>query len=313
MDFKKITLNEFTADEADGYYEISHRGVDVPIRYQKGSNQTLVVDFHGAINRDRFTIPKFQAFTPGLGAAHQIRIADPTLTYADDISLGWYLGGHDMPLQSVLTEILAFISSTLSAQRRVYIGGSAGGFAALLFSWQDPGSVCVTVNPQVDLTVYSKNLIGKYVSAAWPGASSISEIADRIIVDLPKIYAQRFENTVIYLQSTGDTKHFERQFPRFLKVAHRHVPKFLLQCSYWGVPDHGNSVPAYAFIPWLKAAVASPTLDRQDILDTYMTITSRPEDVAVSAPTRVHNTSSADDLKFASLLYKHQTKSLGAR
>ena len=284
MKFTPLDLSSFRGNLENGYYLINYESVSVPIRYQSGRGKSMVIDFHGAINRSRFEIPKFQAIIPDLHDSHQIRIADPTLDLSDTMSIGWYMGGEEMPLQNNLTEALSILFNNLNIERRIYLGGSAGGFAALYYSRNDPESACVAVNPQVDLSTYSRNLVEKYLGAAWPSAQSLDDIDGNVVFDLPRHYGSDFENMVVYLQSTGDIRHFERQLPRFCRIAWRNPKKFILQCSYWGVPDHGNSVPASAYLPWVKALLLAPTLARQDILDSYHTIKSQQASAAVRKP-----------------------------
>ena len=269
MKLAPIELLQIGTDLKSGDYLVKCKEVYIPIRYNRGRGNNVVISFHGAINRDRFQIPKFQTVIPPIDDCHQIKVADPTLSLGESLSMGWFIGGEGMPLQKRLAELLEYLSAKLNFTRRIYVGGSAGGFAALFYSWSDPGSVCIAINPQVDLKVYSRNQISKYMTVAWPSRNELADAECCISSDLPKLYESSFENFVIYLQSTGDYKHFERQLPRFCRVGFKNARKFILQCNYWGIPDHGSSVPVSAYSTWVRAVLVASSLERQSILDCY--------------------------------------------
>jgi hypothetical protein len=275
MNLNLLDISDVGKELSDGYYSVRYKDIKVPIAYRRGSENSMLLDFHGAINRDRFNIPKFQAYKTGLGGAYQLRIADSTLELGDRLRMGWYIGGEKMPFQLQLAELLQIFFDKLNINRRIYFGGSAGGFAALYFSFLDNGSACVVVNPQVNLHKYSRRAVGDFIRTAWPSASSLSDIEDRVVVDLPKLYQNGFSNHVVYLQSVGDTRHFEQQLPLFCRVGFRNPSNFILQCSYWGVPAHGNSVPHHAWDPWLQSLLSASSLDRQELLDTYYFLSNK--------------------------------------
>lgn len=307
MKFSPIGLTKISNDLKAGHYLVRHNGVELPIYYLPGVTKKVVISFHGAIDRTRFQVPKFQSVATDLLGAHQIRVADPTLGLSDDISIGWYLGGEGMPLQRHLPGMLEAISNSLSIERRIYFGGSAGGFTALYCSLQDSKSACLVINPQVDLHVYNRNMIGKYMAVAWPSKASLGDVSNDLVLNLPKAYAAGFENMVVYLQSAADMRHYERQFPKFCRVAVKNVNNFILQCSYWGVPGHARSIPPSAFLPWLKALISADTLERQDILDTYHAIVSSSlASSSIQQPHQLEAKHAADDLKMASLLRDSQ-------
>lgn len=310
MEFSKFDLENIPADLSSGYYLIRHGNIELPIQYLRGSADRVVISFHGAVDRARYQIPKFQPVARDLTGPHQIRVADPTLGYADDISIGWYMGGEHQRLQQQLPGMLQAISKSLGLARRVYYGGSAGGFVALYCSWKDPESACLVINPQVDLTVYSRNLTGRYLAAAWPTRTTLDEVSDDLVLNLPKVYETGFDNLVVYLQSTADLIHFERQFPRFCRVGLRNINKFILQVSYWGVAGHGRSIPPSAFVPWMNALVSSDTLERQDVLDTYYALASAaPEAAPPQKPDQLRAKHTPADIRMASLLRDSQFRS----
>ncbi len=278
-------LNVFASKMPEsGKYSLTDGTNSVPVRYKKGTGDVLVVIFHGAMDRATRTIPRFQSFIPETGSAHQLSIADETLSVSDDLAAAWYAGSEDFAFQSILPDLLKAFAKRIGTPRRIYVGGSSGGYAALYYSWADENSLCVAVNPQTKIEDYIPRVKKKYFDRAWPNATSLDEIKQQCEIDLSTLYAKSFDNTVIYVQSTGDMRHFSSQMPPFLTAALQKPEKFILQCSYWGIPNHSLSVPPAFYYNWVKAAILSPTWDRQKLLDTYYTLTTQSQPAAASQP-----------------------------
>ena len=258
-----------------GYHRLRWGSTSVPVLYHRGTNDVWILIFHGAVDQSLRSIPKYQSFLPDLMDCHQLSIADPTLELDPSLRSGWYLGGPKMPLQKELTELFQALFKLSGAKRRIYLGGSSGGFAALYYSLCDSGSTCVAVNPQTNLSTYRPKAITNYLRWAWNSAASFDQIKDYVISDLPAAYGVDFKNMVIYLQSTGDTLHFHTQMPNFVQTAVKRPENFILNCGYWGVPGHSSSIPSRVYYDWVRAVVASPWFDRQAILDTHNALSER--------------------------------------
>jgi hypothetical protein len=203
-----------------------------------------------------------------------LTIADTTLEYDTDLSVGWYLGGHDMPLQAILPKFFKSFSDNLNLFNRIYVGGSAGGFASLFYSFQDELSACIAVNPQIDILKYNKTSINKYLKAAWPNNSSFESISNYVVLDLSVIYNTNFKNFIIYLQSAGDMHHFGVHLSKLMHASRNSTNNFILNSGYWGIPGHSSSVPRFVLLSWLRALISASWRDRQDILDLYNKIAS---------------------------------------
>jgi hypothetical protein len=81
-------------------------------------------------------------------------------------------------------------------------------------------------------------------------------------------YAERFENTVVYLQNAADAGHVCDQLAPFLAAIDlAHHRRLLARLGYWGQGGHAQP-PASEWLAWLKAAIASPSSDAEDIQRT---------------------------------------------
>jgi hypothetical protein len=215
-------------------------------------------------------------------------------------------------MQSEFPRLIKRISDHLGVQRKIYIGGSSGGFAALYYSLCDPGSVCIAVNPQTNLVTY-KNA-ERQLRLVWPAASSIAEIGKRVTIDLPAAYDSGFENMIVYLQSNGDLRHYGTQMSVFCKVGLKQPERFILQCGYWGVPGHSHSIPINEYRVWVKAISKTTWFDRPSILDAYHTLISTSQHFPPThgqpkpLPSRSDTHANQQSLRIADLLRDHQLR-----
>jgi pimeloyl-ACP methyl ester carboxylesterase len=192
-----------------------------------------------------------------------IAIADPSLGVLSDLTTAWYAGHDGFETQKILPDLIRNVARACDAERIIFVGRSAGGFAALYYSWMIPGSVCLAINPQTKLDVYS--VIDLYRHRAWPNLDKSKSLSEVIVSDLVSCYAERFENTVIYLQSAPDYSHVRHHFAPFLAgIEVKNQTRLIARLGYWGREGHGV-IPAQAWLAWLSAAVTAPTAEASDI------------------------------------------------
>jgi pimeloyl-ACP methyl ester carboxylesterase len=228
----------------------------------------MLVNFHGAVDRKTRTLPVFINFLPGLaGVAHQISVADPSVLEEGSANIAWYAGDAGFEAQAVLPAVFTGLAEELGVARTLYFGTSGGGFAALYYAHQHPGSFAVAGNPQVAIERYHLALaIRRYREQCWPGLGTDAPLTDVTCADLARLYAKGFDNTVIYVQSIGDRMHFENQMMYFVaglsEAGKRN--RFLLHSDFWGKIGH---IPAPRdYLRWIQAVCTSPTTEIADIL-----------------------------------------------
>jgi hypothetical protein len=285
-----------------GFYRLRSGLVSVPVRYHRGTNDTLIVIFHGAVDQSKRSIPRYPSILRDLLNCHQLSIADQTLELNSGIRSGWYIGGVNMPLQEELPVILKGLFESIGAKHRIYLGGSSGGFAALYYSLVDPESICIAVNPQTNLSTYLHNATLNYLNLAWNGAGSFGEIDDRVFTNMAVAYGNGFRNMVIYLQSAGDIRHYKTQMADFCKVGLKSPEQFILNCGYWGIPGHSNSIPSKDYYLWVKAIVAAPWFDRQAILNAYYILSTQTATFVAKPVVKKDDTEGSKNIQFADLL-----------
>lgn len=266
----------------EGQREVMIGTIRVPLDVRVGQGETLVVLFHGGMKRDKRPFPFFQPFFPVV--AHQMAISDPTMFADPSMPTGWYIGSEGEDLPRHLSALIRNEAARLGCARRIYIGGSAGGFAALMYARLDPGSIAIAANPQTRLQSYFiPSGVELFRRACWPSADSVAALARIAPIDVCAQYAQGFDNHVIYIQSAGDHDHVQGQMAPFLAaIDAAHADRAVFDVGYWGIPGHSGSAPPRAWLPWLRAALATPEVTSAALLETRHALAEQ----AATAPAR---------------------------
>lgn len=135
------------------------------------ASDTLIVTFHGALDRDKYTIPRFERVrtTEPFGTSC-LYWADPSLWLDDSLALSWYTGAGDLDLFALLADRSCDIARAIDARRIIFTGSSGGGFAALQTSALVPGSTALVFNPQTAISRYWETVQRKYLAVCQPNA-----------------------------------------------------------------------------------------------------------------------------------------------
>lgn len=275
------------------------------VRSVKESN-CLIVWFHAAINRDKYKVPIYFGFNNLFTAhAHQLSIADPTLSLHKELRAGWYIGAENYSVQTELKELIKNIKDALGIQRTLYIGGSAGGFACMYYSFHDTDSCAIALQPQISLGLSGYR--GRYLELCWSNRE-LSDISESVCCDIGNLYKDDFNNSVIYLQSTADAEHVNLHMPLFhTAIKNRVKGQAIFHVDFWGELGHVN-IPKPVVNTWIMAALTSRTLKADDILMTRHALTLQAECLATKVQSdRIY---SEADMAMADLLYEMQLSSL---
>jgi hypothetical protein len=155
------------------------------------------------------------------------------------------------------------------AERVIFVGGSVGGFAALYYSWLLPGSIVIAANPQTDLERYFVLNTNRYRRYCRPSMSKDDRLSSVITSSLVSCYAERFDNSVIYLQNAADPPYVRDHFAPFLAAIDLpHQKRLVARLGYWGRGGH-KQPPAREWLAWLNAAIVSPSGEAEDIQRTH--------------------------------------------
>lgn len=196
--------------------------LDLDVHYVQGPSSRLLVVLHGALDRKKFTLPRFEyrrALKDFKGSI--LFVQDPTLYTHERLSLGWYVGNHLDNGHAMVEYLVRAIAQALGAPKILMAGSSGGGYAAMAISARIPGSEALAFSPQTSIEKYQRGHRQRLISAAFPGMRPTREnlIALQDRFDLGAIYSKGTSNHVSYLQNTGDPVHVRDHMLPFMKHA----------------------------------------------------------------------------------------------
>lgn len=119
------------------------------------SSDTLVVSFHGAVDRNSTRLPRFERLKSLKERDHSsMFIADPTLYLDKGLSLSWYAGWQQVDVQRLIAKWIVNVVEQLNIRNLILSGSSGGGFTALQVASFIPNSVALAFNAQTDISAY---------------------------------------------------------------------------------------------------------------------------------------------------------------
>lgn len=217
----------------------------------------LVVSFHGAINRQKVSLPRFErlATLKHLNVS-SMYFGDPGMWTSDSLSISWYTGWLKSGVQETIATEISRAASRLGCQRIVIVGDSGGGFAALQISALIAGSLCVAFNPTTTLhnyfdggntkrTVTQEKYISTIIPEILPRDGNFDPRPDwslRLSTDYSALhrYSKRTENWVLFLQNVNDW-HYKQHYLPFLGAAAKGNNLFRVQTmEYFGKRGHSS-------------------------------------------------------------------------
>ncbi|MGH1563822.1 hypothetical protein [Mumia sp. DW29H23] len=186
----------------------------IDLLYDPRGAATTIVNFHAAITTSGVTLPYFTGGSlHGDTPVNRVLVADPALYRDETLTLAWYAGTDTLDLQHGLPRLIDHLHRAAGGSRRLYFGGSGGGFAALFYGAPHDDVLSVAVNPQTIIANYTRAHVERYARTCW-GANDdagISDALERFSSDLRPVYREA-RNHVLYIQNTGDdhrVKHME--------------------------------------------------------------------------------------------------------
>lgn len=316
---KNIHLSDIAAGGAQAILSVRNGGtVDVDgslisVQYKPGRGKDMIVLFHGVIAPERQQKsgdkPIFQRFLPI--DCPQISVADPTLQMMRDVSGGWYLGGEGENVPEKITRLLQTISQCLGCTRRVYVGGSMGGFAALLYAGLDPGSVAVAACPQTNLATYQNRNVCWFVEQKYPTTRTLPPEAD-----LSNFIPSRWQSSAVILVSSGNYNHlFTQVMPFVTALGFERRKNIVLNVAYHGTLGHSNSIPPAVYMDWVRAVLQCPRFTADDVMQTHHTMQSaRIPSQSIPRPTVTASTDASEvsnaAIAFTDILRDHQLRQI---
>lgn len=266
------------------YLTIWHNGFPLDLYVENLGAPTTLVSFHAALGGSGLKPPIFtgRAISASSGM-NRIFVSDPGLLAADDLGLAWYLGTDTLNLTALLTESIRELQARIRGKHLVFFGMSGGGFAALNYSHEFPGSLAVPVNPQTRILDYAEihwDAMARACFGATDTAQSRAALESHPRADQRALYAAGFANSVIYVQNTADAHVSTQLLPWFEAIEWRENAMVLF--GDWG---NGHVPPPAAVLKQLLAGIAAADGDWAGLAVTWRA-SARPTRELVKEKTR---------------------------
>ncbi|QSZ49895.1 hypothetical protein AYX22_16755 [Arthrobacter sp. D5-1] len=212
-------------------------------------SRDLFVCLHGAMRPGPERYPKFQRVSSMKNRVDAfLSFADPTLQHSvnQEFGIGWYTGRSGWDPIFDIANVVRQAQLHVGAERVMFLGGSAGGFAALRISTLFPGSLAFVTDPQTNVGLYHQGHRDRLFSECWPGWGQrelLEAFPERF--DMGYLYTTLDpDNFVYYRQSTSDKWHsdtFARPFAEAVKsTAGSRVGRYEFVFEEGEVPGHGK-------------------------------------------------------------------------
>ena len=212
----------------DGFPDESIHSIDygdlvLPAYVESGEGDTVLVNFHGATDRIKNTMPRFERIRTmrSLNMGSSLFFSDPGMDLDMGMILSWFAGTDQLNLHEQIAKFVTNFSSYRSQPNIVLIGNSGGAFAALQVSSYIPGSTVIAFNPQTEIDRYSPRM----AELAHMNLFGSKTVRDRGSLQQRMNVIKRFDNidfdrNVLLVQNTGDAHHLEHHFEPLVKAFH---------------------------------------------------------------------------------------------
>lgn len=174
-----------------------------------GRTESLLVSLHGAIDRARTNLPRFERVRSLEGVdAHRLYLADPTLALNENIRIGWYLGTREDDVTVRYGALIRCVANAVSAKQIIITGTSGGGFAAMALTPRVPRSLALAFSPQSNVGRFGEQWSDTLMKYAFDGLEySALEGASPHRTDIAALYKTDPRGRVWYVQNSGDDSH----------------------------------------------------------------------------------------------------------
>lgn len=183
-----------------------------------GPGDVLTVYFHGATDRHRYTMPRYERLRSlsGLEAGPVMIFSDPSLDLDGRMILSWFVGTEAIDVHDAIARMVSTFARKRGIAKVVLVGNSGGGFAALQVGARLDGARVLAFGPQIRIDDYIARLSEAAHLAAFGRVSVADDARHASRMDLILRYkAIEFDQRVTYIQNISDHQHFADHFAPF--------------------------------------------------------------------------------------------------
>ena len=186
---------------------------------QNNGSDTLLVISHGALNREKYSLPRFEWLATLEGRPENLMfLADTALEPHDDLELAWFTGSAQEDLTERYAELVRRAARQLGVRKILFMGGSGGGFASLALASRTPESRALVFNPQTNIRKYWLKSVRNYVKRLYPEFASEKQLKSLgARCDLAAAYAAapQLDHQILYVQNDDDPHHLDNHLGPF--------------------------------------------------------------------------------------------------
>lgn len=243
--FSDLGVNEYEDFEefmstpiSEGLNTIRFGGRVFDFFYEDRGAPVTLVTFTAAVSPSFTKYPLFSSRPIARRLnTNYLAFSDPASGGDESLTTFWHLGTHEVPSGKVVPDIIRKVLAERVGEHLIFFGSSAGGFAALNYSAQFPGSAALVMNPRVSLLNAPKHA-SKFVPVAFPGVPR-GDALKALPYNQATVYSEPQGNFVVYLQNMQDDNYRRHHYAHFVKaVGGRDDVHFVTE--NWGV---GHIVP----------------------------------------------------------------------
>lgn len=224
-----------TGEGVSRYRQVLSDGRPLDALLVNKESETLVVSLHGALDRKKFSLPRFERVQTLLNRNVSIlALGDPGLhghapELSKNLELTWFTGPVRCDYFPPIAKFIRTISDTIGARQIIVSGSSGGGFASLQLA-PLVGATALVFNPQTEVHRYvlpngsvwaQRNYIQALAQPIDPGLDSLGKIdwttplGDRLSA-IRRFASQDYD--VTYATNINDWHH-QQHFAPFMKNA----------------------------------------------------------------------------------------------
>lgn len=209
-DFQAAGLSQHTAPLGRGRMDAL---------FHNKESEVLVVSLHGALDREKYTAPRFERFRTLSDLPFSVLyLSDPALALDPLLSLSWYVGYDEENTVDACVEWIRRAAAASGAKRILLAGSSGGGFGALQMARQLEDAMALVFQPQTVISSYYDAYVSRFAGLCFPtlGPGWEEELGPRASA----IEAYRGEGfqRIRYVQNRNDRSHYLRHFKPFIKA-----------------------------------------------------------------------------------------------
>lgn len=204
---------------------------------EKVPGDCLYVNFNGAVDRQKHSIPAFARWNwHAFYGAPILAVFDPALYLSSALRVGWFVGTKERDVTGEIASLIEAFARRIGIEpgRVICYGGSGGGFAAMAVAARMSKGRFIAVNPQTEIVRYHRGHI-KDFTEFFDASKTPQENAEAFPLRWSAIHAvgaarERGANLKgLIMQNTVDVFHHDNHYLPF--------------CNAMGLPPEGGNSP----------------------------------------------------------------------